>query len=83
MGCGCENIIYTYSVDPIADRLKKGVRILPYGPEMFDIPFLGLTSSRLLVVFGRLDQPIESEPAETRTCAKPRYFVERVHTNPR
>jgi hypothetical protein len=83
MGCGCINIIYAYSVDPQADQLKKGVRIEPYGPAMFDVAELGLTSSRLLVVFGHLDRPIESEPGETLTCAKPRYFVERVHTNPR
>jgi hypothetical protein len=81
--CGCDNIHYAYPVDRLADRYKKGVRIRPYGPEMFDIPLLGLDPSRLLVVFGRLDKPIESELEGTETCEKPGYFVERMHTNPR
>ena len=79
--CGCQNLQYTYSVDPVADRSKRGVRILPYGPTWFDVSVLG-DYRRFLVVFGRLDFPIETEPERTETCQKPTYLVARVQTNP-
>ncbi len=80
--CGCGNIHYAYSVDPQVDRDKKGTRIRPYGPSWWDVPELGLDSSRRVVVFGHLDRPIEAEAEGTGTCEKPAYFVERAQTNP-
>jgi len=76
---GCDTIRYT-PLQPTEPT--KGVRVRPYGSVWDSAVTPERDRGRFFVVFGRLDQPIETEPERAETCEKPLYFVERAQTNP-